>query len=284
MAKQPASLFDDLTSLSPAQVESKYDEARQALTELEAALVELHVNKKLHSETIKFAVNKLGEPPVEPATEQDELIRLAIEQKHAFDRHLNERDDLVNRLVVPRHRVANTIGEFHAKLTGRNDANTSMSLAQEMEMFSRFFELQAMLTIYNEQTAVLANLRIARRDLLETIKSVNKKDRQLAQELSQARQKAKGLRTEAGRLRAYLKKENAGPKQPLPPPTPEMSERLLAGEALTMEEFASMLEHGGLTDVQPAEEKGNEAKEKREPAMRKAAPRRGQRHRSPSRK
>ena len=60
-----------------------------------------------------------------------------------------------------------------------------------------------------------------------------------------------------------------------------MSERLLAGEALTMEEFASMLEHGGLTDVQPAEEKGNEAKEKREPAMRKAAPRRGKRHRSP---
>ncbi|MEC7351271.1 MAG: hypothetical protein VYA29_05385, partial [Candidatus Thermoplasmatota archaeon] len=119
---------------------------------------------------------------------------------------------------------------------------------------------------------------------LETIKSVNKKDRQLAQELSQARQKAKGLRTEAGRLRAYLKKENAGPKQPLPPPTPEMSERLLAGEALTMEEFASMLEHGGLTDVQPAEEKRNEAKEKREPTMRKAAPRRGQRHRSPSRK
>ena len=50
-----------------------------------------------------------------------------------------------------------------------------------------------------------------------------------------------------------------------------------------MEEFASMLEHGGLTDVQPAEEKGNEAKEKREPAMRRAAPRRGQRHRSPSR-
>ena len=34
-----------------------------------------------------------------------------------------------------------------------------------------------------------------------------------------------------------------------------MSERLLAGEALTMEEFASMLEHGGLTDVQPAEER-----------------------------
>ena len=41
MAKQPASLFDDLTSLSPAEVESKYDEARQALTELERALVEL---------------------------------------------------------------------------------------------------------------------------------------------------------------------------------------------------------------------------------------------------
>ena len=41
MAKQPASLFDDLTSLSPAEVESKYDEARQALTELELSLIHI---------------------------------------------------------------------------------------------------------------------------------------------------------------------------------------------------------------------------------------------------
>ena len=143
-----------MTSLSPAGV-NKYDEARQALTELEAALVELHVNKKLHSETIKFAVNKLGEPPVEPATEEDELIRLAIEQKHAFDESL-ERAGRFGQPAGRSNTMANTLGEFHAKLTGRDDANTSMSLAQEMEMFSRFFELQAMLTIYNEQTAVLA--------------------------------------------------------------------------------------------------------------------------------
>ena len=111
MAKQPASLFDDLTSLSPAEVESKYEQARQALTELEEALVELHVKKKLHSETIKFAVNKLGEPPVEPATERMNSSAWPLSKSMLLIGH-EERDDLVNRLVVPSHRVANTMARI----------------------------------------------------------------------------------------------------------------------------------------------------------------------------
>ena len=75
------------------------------------------------------------------------------------------RYDLVNRLVVPRHRVVHTLGEFHAKLTTKTTSNEPPSLAQEIEMFSRFFELQAMLTIYNEQQQVLSGQLNAREEL-----------------------------------------------------------------------------------------------------------------------
>ena len=280
MTKRSASVFDDLASLKTSEVEAMYEQVIGRLTEAEETLVGLHVKKKLHSETIKFGVDKLAVPPEVKDDASEELIQLAIEQKQAFDAAIMSRDELVQRLVLPRHRVANTLAEFHTKLT----TDDSLSLAQEMEMFARFFELQTMLSIYNEHQSMLSDLNRTRINLLETIKSVNKSDRRLAQQITQTRDVAKNLRNEAGRLRAYLKKLQAGPEQPLPPPTPEMSERLLSGQALSMEEFAAMLEHGGLTDVASSTTPATSSREKKESTMRKAAPRRGKRRPSTSRR
>ena len=280
MTKRSSSVFDDLASLETSEVEAMYEQVIGRLSEAEETLVGLHVQKKLHSETIKFAVNKLATPPEIKDNAIDELVQLAIEQKKGFDAAIQNRDELVQRLVVPRHRVANTLADFYTKLT----TDDGLSLAQEMEMFARFFELQTMLSIYNEHQSMLSDVNRTRLNLLETIKAVNKNDRKLAQQITQLRDAANDLRNEAGRLRAYLKKHQADPDQPLPPPTPEMNERLLAGQALSMEEFAAMLEHGGLTDVAQAATPATSPKGKREPRMRKAAPHRGKRRPSNARR
>ena len=280
MTKRSSSVFDDLASLETTEVEAMYEQVVGRLSDTEETLVGLHVQKKLHSETIKFTVNKLATAPEIKDDAVDELVQLAIEQKKAFDAAIQIRDELVQRLVVPRHRVANTLADFHTKLT----TDDGLSLAQEMEMFARFFELQTMLSIYNEHQSMLSDVNRTRLNLLETIKSVNKNDRRLAQQITQSREAAKDLRNEAGRLRAYLKKHQAGPERPLPPPTPEMNERLLSGQALSMEEFAAMLEHGGLTDVTQTATPPTSPKEKREPSMRKAAPTRGKRRSSNARR
>jgi len=280
MTKRSSSVFDDLASLETSEVEAMYEQVIGRLSEAEETLVGLHVQKKLHSETIKFAVNKLATPPEIKDNAIDELVQLAIEQKEAFDAAIQNRDQLVQRLVVPRHRVANTLADFYTKLT----TDDGLSLAQEMEMFARFFELQTMLSIYNEHQSMLSDVNRTRLNLLETIKAVNKNDRKLAQQITQLRDAANDFRNEAGRLRAYLKKHQADPDQPLPPPTPEMNERLLAGQALSMEEFAAMLEHGGLTDVAQAATPATSPKGKREPRMRKAAPHRGKRRPSNARR
>ena len=266
MTKRSSSVFDDLASLETTEVEAMYEQVIGRLSDAEETLVGLHVQKKLHSETIKFAVNKLTTPPEVKDDANNELIQHAIRQKKAFDAAILVRDELVQRLVVPRHRVANALADFYTKLT----TDDGLSLAQEMEMFARFFELQTMLSIYNEHQSMLS-------DVNRTIKWVNKNDRRLAQQITQTREAAKDLRNEAGRLRAYLKKHQTGPDQPLPPPTPEMNERLLAGQALSMEEFAAMLEHGGLTEVTQTATPPTSSKEKRASSMRKAAPRRGKR-------
>ena len=280
MTKRSTSVFDDLASLETTEVEAMYEQVVGRLSDTEETLVGLHVQKKLHSETIKFTVNKLATAPEIKDDAVDELVQLAIEQKKAFDAAIQIRDELVQRLVVPRHRVANTLADFHTKLT----TDDGLSLAQEMEMFARFFELQTMLSIYNEHQSMLSDVNRTRLNLLETIKSVNKNDRRLAQQITQSREAAKDLRNEAGRLRAFLKKHQAGPERPLPPPTPEMNERLLSGQALSMEEFAAMLEHGGLTDVAPSTTPAAASKQKREPSMRKAAPTRGKRRSSDPRR
>ena len=212
------------------------------------------------------------------------MINLAVEQKKAFDEHLARRDALVERLLIPRHHVVNTMGDFHRKLTADLPPTDSISLASEMEQFSRFFELQAMLQIYTDERDVQTSLHRARANLLETVKAVNKNDRRLAQFINQHRTQAKKQRTEAGRLKAYLEKINASPVVPVPEPNPDVSERLLAGEALTMEEFASMLEHGGLTELEPTAQRSTKPKQRQKKPKKAASPRRGQGKTTPSKR
>ena len=63
MTKRSSSMFDDLASLETTEVEAMYEQVIGRLSEAEETLVGLHVQKKLHSETIKFAVNKLTTAP-----------------------------------------------------------------------------------------------------------------------------------------------------------------------------------------------------------------------------
>ncbi len=249
MTRRTASLFEDLVELEAAEVEAMYGEVLEKVNATDATLVELQIKKKIHSETIRFAVNKGPAPVIGDSKHAEELISLAIEQKNRFDTCLIDRDRLVQRLSVPRHRVRNTISEFFDKLTTTSNHHESPTLASEIEMFSRFFELQAMLKIYQEQKSVVADLNQARRMLLETVKNVNKNDRKYAQQITKKRESSKQLRKEAGRLRAFLKQSTVGSEDTVPPSIPELSERLLAGDALSMEEFAAMLEHGGLTEM-----------------------------------
>ena len=275
-----SSLFADLEGKETDDVEAMYEKALNRLSSLEENLVDLHMKKKIHSETIKYAVNKSSEPPVINERHADDVISLALEQKLEFDAGLERRDTLVNRLLVPRHRVVHTLGEFYENLTTTSASNEPPSLATEIEYFSRFFELQAMLKCYDDQQQVLSQLNALRNNLLQTIKSVNKNDRRLSQLIKQTRASSKEQRSEAGRLKAYLEKNNASPVVPVPPPTPEMGERLLAGEALSMEEFASMLEHGGLTELGTSTPSPSKPKQRKKNSMRKTQPLRGERQRS----
>lgn len=284
MSSKSPSLFSDLLEKDAPEIQTMYEAILAQLSSTEEQLLNLYKTKKMHSEVIKFAVSKTNQPPQTDGENESDLINLAVEQKKAFDEHLARRDALVERLLIPRHHVVNTMGDFHRKLTADLPPTDSISLASEMEQFSRFFELQAMLQIYTDERDVQTSLHRARANLLETVKAVNKNDRRLAQFINQHRTQAKKQRTEAGRLKAYLEKINASPVVPVPEPNPDVSERLLAGEALTMEEFASMLEHGGLTELKPTAQRSTKPKQRQKKPKKAASPRRGQRKTTPSKR
>jgi DNA-binding protein H-NS len=281
VSAKSSSLFADLQQKETAEVEAMYETVLAQLSATESQLLELYKKKKIHSQTIKFAVNKSAQAPKLDEETQGDLVELALEQKADFDACLARRDALVERLVLPRHRVLHTMRDFYEKLTTPLTPSDSTSLANEMDYFSRFFELQAILEIYTDEQDVQSSLHRARTNLLETVKAVNKNDRRLAQLINQHRSGAKAQRTEAGRLKAYLEKVNAAPVNPVPEPNPEVNERLLAGEALTMEEFASMLEHGGLMELETGNASATKPKQRQKKSMRTSQPRRGQRQTSP---
>ena len=59
MSNRNGSMFDDLNGLNVENVEAMFETTLAELSSVEATLVDLHVRKRIHSETIKFAVNTL---------------------------------------------------------------------------------------------------------------------------------------------------------------------------------------------------------------------------------
>ena len=278
-----SSLFADLKKKDISEIELLYSNILSQIASEEERIVDLLVQKRVCAETIRFVVNKKDKPPNTVEDSLDEVISRAISQKKEFDELLKSRDELVERLRVPRHKVIHTLHHHIEQLITANKTASPPTLALEIEYFSRVFELQAMLVEYNEQLPEFSKINQTPKSLLETVKQVNKNDRRLAQLINQHRSSAKAQRMEAGRLKAYLKKVNAAPVIPVPEPSPEVNERLLAGQALTMEEFASMLEHGGLTELDSKKAPSNKPNQRNKKSKRAAKPRRSQRQ-SPSRK
>ena len=272
MSRKP--LFEDLLNLPVEEVQTTYDGLLNTIKTLEEGRKKLFIQKRIHSETIKFAVNKTANPPSIGGDDIPEMIRVAVAQKMEFDVLIAQRDDFVKRLVIPKHRVELNLKQFFGRLTEVKHHSEAPSLASELEMFSRFFELQAMFEEYKEHATTLAELRSVRASLLGHVKTINKEDRRLAQELTNNSENSRQTRREAGRLRSFLESHANVPTRQLPAPTEELSQRLASGQALSMDEFAAMLEHGGLTDIKSAEEEANPTKRKKT-KQRKAAPRRG---------
>jgi hypothetical protein len=249
-------LFADLREMSLDDVRERYNTLLETIQRLETERKEMYVVKKLRSDVIRYAVNKLTTAPTIQNIAQKDLLEQAVAEKQVFDELLSQRDALNNRMGVPRYRLVDTLQEFHRRLTQNTHYSESPSLASEMDMFSRFFEIQAMIEIYNAHRSLLTDIDHARGQLLETVKAINREDRKFAQQLTANNSETRPLRREAGRLRAFLEKKSKQEPKPLPEEIEEFSLRLMAGDSLSMEEFSSMLSHGGLTEL---EERGSPA-------------------------
>ena len=268
---------EDLAGQPREEVEATYAATIAEVNRLDEERQRMYIDKKLRSEVIKFAVNKIQHPPViEHPGEHANLIQ-AIEEKNEFDRLLSLRDELASRLSVPRHRLVQAMESFYHRLTAPAPASQSPHLGAEIEMFSRFFEMQAMVKAYDEHRGLHHELNRARASLLETVKAINREDRKFSQRLTTNSEQSRPLRREAGRLRAFLKNIPGANPLPVPEQVEEFTLRLAAGNSLSIEEFAAMLEHGGLTNFEDTEAPAPTPKKRRTSSMRRAQPMRGRR-------
>ena len=269
-------LFSDLVGEPLDAIEKKYDELLETIERLEEERKQMHISKKIHSEVIQFAVNKLAKKPDLDGANHDSLLAETLEQKAEFDRLLSDRDALVSRFSISKPRVLKLMTEFHRQLTHHAHHGDAPSLAHEIQMFSKYFELQAMLQGYEHHNARLSELNVIRAQLLENVKAVNRNDRKLSQSLNKNSEIGRSERREAGRLAAYLKTQKRPTAQPVPPPAEDLSERLASGGSFSLDELASMLAHGGLAEFSSEPQQPTSTrKSKQKKNQRRAGVRRG---------
>ncbi len=273
------SLFSDLASLPVEQVEQRYEDLLVDVRRYEDERKAIYADKKARSDVIKFAVNKLETEPDLTGVSEDRRLHEALELKAEFDRLLHARDELVSRLAVPRHRLVQAMEEFHARLTTPAHHSESPNMASEIEMFSRFFEMQAMVRQYDQQRHLFADLERTRSALLETVKAINREDRKFTQQLNKNNDNLRPVRREAGRLRTYLASLPGHDPKPLPEQIEEFTLRLAAGNSLSLEEFSAMLQHGGLAGLDEVEVPEREPKKRRRTTQRRAEPMPGRQRR-----
>ncbi len=268
--------FDDLRQEPTEIVEERYNTLLTQVEALDRERKEAIELRKAHSSVIKYAVNKQERPTLaKDLPEAPSLVR-AMELKSAFDALLNERDEFVSRISVRKDRIEQMLDHLYNALV-LEGGRTNVTVDQEREMFSRFFEAQAMLDAYRSYDVLLHELNATRRMLLEEVKSINRDDRRWSQTVARQLTELRSLRREAGRLKTFLEQSNRTGRTTLPDLPEDLSTRLYSGDSISLEELSLMLAHGGLSALPEPKNVAFEPQRRRTPQhqSRRSSPRRG---------
>ena len=256
---QPFDLFADLRDLSMDKVNALHQETVDQLNRSEEDGKKLSSQRRSIGQAIQFALGKRTTPP-EGSIEDEETVSTEIsESKSQLDELIKKRDELVNNIVISSPKVSETLRQTFGRITEQLDIMNIPQLEREQELVSLFFELQEIHPIAKEVDRLNREIHYIKKPLHGNIKHLNKAEKKIKRNIRSNRKASKSLRREKGRLESWMRikegskkprRNDRSPKHQSRGPKPsEVKKKMNAGEALSMDDLSTLLQHGGVLNM-----------------------------------
>ena len=272
--------FSDLEEISHKEVKLLSNKIEREIRTIEDEHKSLRNERKNQVEIVKSLRQTVGEN--EAISDERRVLLKKFHQSRKLAEDARKKRDSVNVSIPPPSSILSEwMAETHQRLvTIDNDLTAVPTLHREIDMFKRFFELQAAYTrkqdsekfhedyvnhikeireitkeldatrnkspkgkeIDSSREGKIDSSSVNRSDVRKISKRINKIDSQL-DKISEER---KALRKESNRLRTYLKLTSSRGK---PIKISEVKERATSGDSLNTQELGALLRTGGLAEL-----------------------------------
>lgn len=273
-------IFSDLEEISHKEVKLLSNKIEREIRTIEDEHKSLRNERKNQVEIVKSLRQTVGEN--EAISDERRVLLKKFHQSRKLAEDARKKRDSVNVSIPPPSSILSEwMAETHQRLvTIDNDLTAVPTLHREIDMFKRFFELQAAYTrkqdsekfhedyvnhikeireitkeldatrnkspkgkeIDSSREGQIDSSSVNRSDVRKISKRINKIDSQL-DKISEER---KALRKESNRLRTYLKLTSSRGK---PIKISEVKERATSGDSLNTQELGALLRTGGLAEL-----------------------------------
>lgn len=270
------SLFSDLEDLDRKEIEQNVNDLERQVRTIEDEHKSLRNERKNQVEIVKSLRVSVGEMEA-VNDERRGLLKKFHEARKLAEKSREKRDEVNRSIPPPSSILSEWMGETHQRLvTIDNDLTTVPTLNREVEMFKRFFELQAAYTkkqdseiFHTDYIKHIGTIRTIAKELDSTrnnnekeksndadteddagninrsdVRKLSKRISKIDKELDKLSEEIKIVRKEAKRIRSYLRMTSSRGK---PIKISELKDRAQSGDSLNTDELGALLRTGGLS-------------------------------------
>ena len=288
-------IFSDLEEMSHKDVELLSKKIEREIRTIEEEHMSLRNEKRNQIEIVKSLRQALDENEA-ISEERRGLLRKFHQSRKLAEEARKKRDSVNLSIPPPSTIIAEWMTETHQRLvTIDNDLTAVPTLHREIDMFKRFFELQAAFTrkqesekFHEEYVIYIKEIRDITKELDATrkepakenvektsssdeeidssnvsrsdVRKISKRIKKIDSQLDRISEERKSLRKEVNRLRTYLRITSSRGK---PMKISEVKDRATSGDSLNTQELGALLRTGGLAELTKGSPKQSKKKQSR---------------------
>ena len=274
-------IFSDLEEISHKEVKLLFKKIEREIRTIEDEHQSLRNERKNQVEIVKSLRQTVGEN--EAISDERRGLLKKFHQSRKFAEEARKKRDSVNVSIPPPSSILSEwMAETHQRLvTIDNDLTAVPTLHREIDMFRRFFELQAAYTrkqdsekFHEDYVNHIKEIRTITKELDATrkeppkgkdeksssseeqtdssnvsrsdVRKISKRIKKIDLQLDRISEERKLLRKEANLLRTYLKLTSSRGK---PIKISEVKDRASSGDSLNTQELGALLRTGGLAEI-----------------------------------
>tara|TARA_B100000900_G_scaffold415720_1_gene446853 strand:- start:3673 stop:4653 length:981 start_codon:yes stop_codon:yes gene_type:complete len=294
-------LFSDLENISHKDVELMSKRKEREIRTVDEEHRALRSERKNQVAIVKSLRQTVGEN--EAISEERRALLRKFHQSRKLAEGARKKRDSVNLAIPPPSTIlAEWMAETHQRLvTIDNDLTAVPTLYREIDMFKRFFELQAAFTrkqesekFHEEYVTYIKEIRSITKELDSTkkdspkendtnltpndekieaprvnrsdVRKISKRIKKIDSQLDKLSEERKTLKKESNRLKTYLRITNSRGK---PMKISEVKDRATSGDSLNTQELGALLRAGGLAELTKSDSKPSKKKQPRKNKMKK---------------